>query len=278
MADKPEIAPETGTGTEEIAETVEVPEEPTAPDADASAVGGPEEDHDDDGESHAASKTSVPYDRFRAINERRKAAESKAAELQAKLSALETPKAEQPKTVETRSKLKSNLKSAPADLTALQQMEFYGLETMEEHLPALLDAWFEKKFGMASNQAAATMQHATISTRQRIVSEFNEAAKTHGLDPKSETLRSAVGALMDTGKFQSFADAMDAFKPATVPKPPVKMVNGKGAEIDSVDLTGLSRVRAFPKNAQEAMALAAAGKKVEPVSVTDILRASMAKS
>lgn len=273
MADDPVETAEEGTATETSEETAaESTEVVETEDSDSI----PADDAEGDDSEGVSAKSDVKYSRFRSVNERRKAAELENIQLKARLSALE-PKPIEVKPPTTRDRLKKTLTPAPADMTALEQMEYYALGTLEQH-PEILDEWFEKKFGMKPDAAAATLSHATVSTREQIISQFNEAAASHGLDPKNENLRSAVGALMDTGKFRSFGEAMDAFKPANpIQKTVAKTINGKGQEVESLDLTGLSRVRAMPRNAQDAMKLAAAGKRIEAVSVTDILRATQDK-
>jgi len=274
MADEPETAPETGTGSDEAAP--EATEETTATEspADDSVVGG-----EDGSEDHAAAqeedagKTHVPYSRFKSINERRKAAEAKAAELEAKLAAL-TPKPE-PVVIAPKDKLKRGLRPAPADMTPLEQMEYFALETLEQH-PEVIDAWFERTFGMAPDVAAATLSYSSNATRDTIVGQFEKACGERGLDPKNPAIQDAVGRMMDSKKFKTFGEAMDVFvKPKTNGNSPVKKVV-KGAESDGVEVGGLSRVRILPRTAREAAALAAQGKSIEQLSVTDLLR-EMAK-
>jgi hypothetical protein len=271
MADPVETA-DLGTASETAVEDI-VAE--SATDAD---IGGSNGDTSDtaDGETEIAATAhtdTVKYSRFKSVNDRRIAAEQKAAVLEAQLAALQ-PKTEQPKPKGLRERLKQGFQAAPADMSPLEQFQYYGLQAVEQHMPELLDQWFEGKFGTKPEAAAATLAHSAVFTRENIVRQFTEAATSHGLDPKNEGLRVAVGALMDTGKFRTFADAMDAFKPQAAPKPAPqhRRVNG-GTEIESVDVTGLSRVSSLPRNAKEAGALAAKGKAAPHESVSDILKA-----
>ena len=271
MADEPEIAPESGTGTDDSAPEI-VEETPTTETpADDSADGEEESTEDSGTDQETKGETNVPYSRFKSVNERRKAAEAKLAEVEAKLAAA-TPK-EGPKPPSPKDKLKRGLKPAPADMTALEQMEYYALETLEQH-PEILDAWFERKFGMPADQAAATLAHTTTTTRETIVAQFEKACSERGLDPKNPAVQDAVGRMMDSKNYKTFGEAMDVFvKPKTNGNPPRKIV--KGAETSGVDVVGLSRVRVLPKTAREAGILAAQGKSIEHVSVSDILKASV---
>jgi hypothetical protein len=268
--DEPEIQPDAGTGEEEVA--TETTEEPTVTDTPADdSADGDEDGTEAEPESHETKgETNVPYSRFKSVNERRKAAEARAAELEAKLAAA-TPK-EEPKPVSPRDRLKRTLTPAPADMTPLEQMEHYALQTIELH-PEILDSWFESKFGMPADQAAATLAHTTTTTRETIVAQFEKACGDRGLDPKNPAVQDAVGRMMDSKKYKSFGEAMDVFvKPKTNGTAPRKVV--KGAETQCVDVVGLSRVRVLPKTAKEAGVLAAQGKSIEHVSVSDILKAS----
>lgn len=269
MADEPEVTPETGTGTNDVAEESAEETPGAATLADDSAGGNGESE--DDAEGHeAAGKTNVPYSRFKSVNDRRKAAEAAVAELQAQLAA-QSQKAEA-KPLTTADRLKKGLKAAPADMSALEQMEFYNLETMEQHLPEMFDRIFEAKFGMKPEAAAAVLGHSSVTTREQIVQQFEAAAGARGLDPKNPKLQDAVGRLMDSKQFKNFGEAMDVFvKPKTNGIIPKKST-GKGAETDGLDVGGLSRVKALPKTAKEAGILAAQGKSIEHVSVSDILR------
>ncbi len=273
MSDDPVEPAEEGTAETtpegDTAEPIEAATDDSAEGQDEDAEGEAPE-----GEEPVHAKSDVKYSRFRSVNERRKAAEAEVAKLQAQVAALQ-PKVEEPAPKGTAERLKNVLKPAPANMTALQQMEFYTLEALQSHLPEMLDQWFEKNMGLKPDAAAATLQHATVSSRQSIVQQFEEAAKTHGLDPRDQGLRDAVGSLMDTGRYRTFADAMDTFRPKTALKPPPGKVNGRGAsEIETLDLTGLPRVNVLPKNAKEAHTLAAAGKRIATLSVTDILNAT----
>jgi len=269
---EPEIAPATGTGTEET--VVETPEETpiTGTPADDSADGEDEVLEADAAEVEAGTKTNVPYSRFKSVNERRKAAEARTAELEAKLAAL-TPK-EEAKPTQPKDKLKRTLTPAPADMTPLEQMEYYGLQTLETH-PEIFDAWFEKTFGIPADQAAATLAHATTTTRETIVAQFEKACEDRGLDPKNPSVQDAVGRLMDSKKYRNFGEAMDVFVKPKPSAPIQKKPATKGAESEGLALGGFSRVAVLPKTAKEAGILAAQGKAIEHVSVSDILRASM---
>ena len=271
MADEPETTVDAGTTTEEDAtETTEEAEVTETP-ADDSADGDDDGSEADAAAQEAAGKTNVPYSRFKNVNERRKAAEARTAELEARLAAL-TPK-EEVKPVAPKDRLKG-LKAAPMDMSPIEQMEFYGLQALEAH-PEILDQWFERKFGVKPEAAAATLAHSTVSTRDQIRSQFETACAARGLNSKDPNLQAIVGSAMDTGKFKSFGEAMDVFvKPKTNGTSPKKVV-GKGAESEGVDVGGLSRVRVLPKNAKEAGVLAAKGQAIEHVSVTDILKASV---
>lgn len=274
MADDPVEAAEEGAASEVAEET---PAEQTDPPVQEET--GDESIEDADGsdpgdETGAHAKSDVKYSRFRSVNERRKAAEAEVQRLKGQLEAL-APKPEPVAAKTTKDRLKNILKPAPADMPPLQQMEYYTLEAMQEHLPELLDSWFEAKMGMKPDAVAATIQHNTVATREQILTQFNDAAKTHGLDPTDETLKTAVGALMDTGKFRTFDEAMNAFRPKIAQSTnKVRRVNGKGAETGTLDVAGLSRVTRDILSKDEAMALAAKGVRVEQKSVTDILRAA----
>lgn len=234
-----------------------------------------------DDSAAAASKhpDSVEYKRFRSVNERRKAAEAENATLKAQIAALQ-PKKEEPIAVprSTAERIKKILAPAPKDMGTLDQLEYYGVETLRAHLPEMLDELLESRLGMKLDAAAATLSHAKDSTRQTIRSQFEQAAKAHGLDPNNENVQHIVGSAMDSGRFKTFSDAMDAMVPAKAKKEEVRRVNGKGAEIESVDLTGLSRVKAMPMNKEDAMKLAAQNKRVETLSVVEILRQTGAKA
>jgi len=271
MADEPEITPDAGTGTDDA--TVETTEETSVTEtpADDSADGDEDATEGDDTAQETKGDAHVPYARFKTVNERRKAAEAKAAELEAKLAAL-IPK-EEKKQVSPKEKLKG-LKPAPSDMPPLEQFEHYALETLEAH-PEILDAWFERKFGMAPDLAASTLVHSTKTTQAAIRQQFESACSERGLDPRNPTLQHMVGTAMDSGRAKSFAEAMDVFaKPkqktnGTTQKPTAT----KGAESNGVDVDGLSRVRVLPRTAREASLLAAQGKAIEHVSVSDILKA-----
>lgn len=269
--DEPETQPDAGTGADDTAtETTEDTPITDTP-ADDSADGDTGAADDAGAGQAAAGDSNVPYSRFKQVNERRKAAEARTAELEAKLAAL-APK-EPPKPVSARDKLKRSLTPAPADMTPLEQMEHYALETIEQH-PEILDAWFERKFGMPADQAAATLAHTTTTTRETIVAQFEKACGDRGLDPKNPAVQDAVGRMMDSKKFKSFGEAMDVFvKPKTNGTAPRQVA--KGAESQGVVVDGLSRVRILPKTAKEAGVLAAQGKAIEHVSVSDILKASV---
>ena len=263
---EPVETPESGTGETASTETAEnTPITETS--ADDSAAGDTDDSGETAGGATETAGTQIPYDRFKKVNEQRKAAEAKAAELQARIDEL-TPK---PK-VEAKDKLKRSLKQAPADMTPLEQMEFYGLSTLEEH-PEVLDAWFERKFGMSPEAAAATLAHTTTTSRATILGQFEKACNDRGLDPRNPSVQEAVGRLMDSKKFNSFGEAMDVFvKPKTNGTVAPRKV-GKGAESESVAVEGLSRVRILPRTAQEAHALAAKGQAIEHESVTNVLAA-----
>jgi len=269
MADDPVETAEEGTATETAedvaAETTETEEVETESATDDDAEG--------DDEAAASTETDVKYSRFRSVNERRKAAEQENRDLKAQLAALQ-PKKEEPAPLTTVDRLKRSLKPAPKDLDTLGQLEYYGLETLEQHADEVIGAWFEKKFGMKPEQAGATLSHATVSTREHIRSQFEQAAKAHGYDPTDKQVQTLVGLAMDSGQFKTFGEAMDAMRPKTA-KTEARRVNGKGAESDSVDLTGLSRVRAMPLTKEDAARITKSGKRIENVSVTEILRESM---
>ena len=262
---EPETTTDAGTVTEETATdtTEEAPITETPADDSADGEDGESEG---DGEGQAASgKTNVPYDRFKSVNERRKSAELEVAALKAKLEAL-TPK-EPVRPEDPRAKLKK-IVAAPADFSPLEQFEYYGQQTLEKHLPEML----ERLIGMKPEAAAAVLGFSKDSSRETIKGQFEKACTDRGLNAKDANLQAIVGSAMDTGKFKTFGDAMDVFvKPKTNGTGPKKVV-GKGAESEGVDVGGLSRVRALPKNAKEAGVLAAQGKSVEHVSVTDILK------
>jgi len=237
-------------------------------------------DDDAEGEDSAAGASTpsdVKYSRFRNVNERRKAAESEVLNLRAKLEALQ-PKKEEPAPRTVADRLKGTLTPAPSDLSVLKQMEYYGLATLEQHADEVIGDWFKKKFGMGVDEAGATLSHAKVSTRESIRSQYEQAAKAHGLDPSNENVQFIVGTAMDTGRFKTFAEAMDAMTPARPTKTVVRSINGKGAETESVDITGLSRVKSLPRTKEEAMKLAASGKRIEAMSVVDILKGMAAKT
>jgi len=271
MVDEPETTADAGTANEEtVTETTE-----ETPVIDTPADDSADDDSEDsEGEVTAQGvkgETNVPYSRFKNVNERRKAAELKASELEAKLQKYEGPKGPVAATPKERIK---GLKAAPVDMTPIEQMEWYGVQALEAH-PEILDQWFERKFGVKPEAAAATLAHSTVSTRDQIRSQFEAACAARGLNSKDPNLQAIVGSAMDTGKFKSFGEAMDVFvKPKTNGTSPKKVV-GKGAESEGVDVGGLSRVRVLPKNAKEAGVLAAKGQAIEHVSVTDILKASV---
>jgi hypothetical protein len=230
-----------------------------------------------DGQGEAVEDPSrspdVKYSRFKRVHGRMKTAEEENIALKARLAVLEPKKPERQATAADR--VKKILTRAPQDMPLLEQMEYYGVETLRNH-PELLDEWFESRFGMKPEQAGATLSHATISTAQQIRNEFKQACEAHGLDPTNEGVQNAVGVLMDSKRYKTFEEAVSVFKPRTAVKQVAPRVggNGKGAEVETVDLTGLSRVRALPKTKEEAMELAARGKRIEHASVVDILRAS----
>jgi hypothetical protein len=271
MPEEPETAPETGTGNEEVAPEVVEDSPVTDTPADDSADGDNDETETGTQDHEAKAESHIPYSRFKSVNERMKAAEAKAAELEARLQAL-TPRVEPPPVL-PKDKLKRSLKAAPADMSPLEQMEYYALETIEQH-SEVLDNWFEKKFGMTADQAAATLAHTTTTTRETIVAQFEKACSERGLDPRNPAVQDSVGRMMDSKKFKSFGEAMDVFvKPKT--NGTVQRKNVKGPETVGVEIGGLSSVRVLPKNAKEAGILASQGKSVEHVSVSDILKASV---
>lgn len=271
MADPVE---EADLGTAEEATEVETAESVEAETEDSVDAETEDADGDDSGaETDAQGKGVVKYSRFRNVNERRKAAEERVAELQAEVARLR-PKDEKPQPKGLRERLKQDFKPAPSDLPVLDQMQFYGLQVMEQHFPELMEQWFEAKFGTKPEAAAATLAHSAVSTREQIVKQFTEAAEAHGLDPRDETLRSAVGVLLDTGRFRTFAEAMDVFGASKVKPQQKRPINGKGAESESVDITGLVRARNSILTKEQAMALAAKGQRVEHVSVVDILKSA----
>lgn len=260
---------------EQVEETAAESEERVEAEADDAAPEDADGEVSEPSEDDSAAG-SVKYTRFKNVHERMKTAEAKAAELQKQLDALkpkEEPKAE-PSTAE---RLKRHLKPAPKELPVLEQMEYYTLETIQAHLPEILESWFEGKFGMKPEAAGATLSHATVSTRDTIRKQWETAASARGLDPKSEQLREAVGNLMSSGKYSSFDEALDLFSPRKKPAAPAR-ITGKGAEVDSVDLTGLSKIRVLPRNKDEAMRLASENKRIEPVDITEILAAMQDKS
>lgn len=275
MADEPETEAEAGTATEEAAtETTEETDATDTP-ADDSADGDEDGSEADAAAAEAAGKTNVPYARFKSVNERRKMADAKVAELEAKLAAL-TPK-EEVKPVAPKDRLKRGITPAPADMTPLEQMEHYALQTLETH-PEILDAWFEKKFGMAPDAAAATLAYSKDSTQSTIRAQFEKACTERGLDPKDPNLQVMVGSAMDTKKFRTFGDAMDVFvKPKTNGSATKRQV-GKGAESDGVDVTGLTRAGRSILTKDEATALAEKGQRVPQKSVVDILRESQTRA
>jgi len=267
---------EAGLGTAEdpsediAADPVEVEADESAEDEAGDADGDGEEV-----EAEASGKDVVRYSRFKSVNDRRKAAEAKAAALEAEVARLR-PKEDKPQPKGIKERLKADYKPAPADLSALEQMQYYGVQALEQHLPEMLDQWFETKFGTKPEAAAATLAHSAVSTREQIIRQFTEAAESHGLNPKDDGLRSAVGVLMDTGKFKTFNEALDVFKAAGVKvQQKTKPVNGKGAEVEGVDLSGLVRVRNPIITTEQAMSLAAKGQRVEQRSVTEILRSAL---
>jgi len=270
MADDPEITPDAGTGTDDTEPETTDEAEVTDTPADDSADGDDATDGDDSGHQ-AAAGTNVPYSRFKSVNDKRKAAEAKSAELEAKLAAL-SPKAE---PVAPKDRLKRALKPAPEGSTPLEAMEHYALETLETH-PEIFDQWFESKFGMPADQAAATLAHTTTTTREAIRSQFDAACGERGIDPKNPAVQDAVGRMMDSKKYRSFGEALDVFvKPKATTTTVTKKSTPKGPESSGVDVDGLSRVRILPKSAREASELAAKGQRVEHMSVSDILRATM---
>lgn len=265
----PETQPDAGTGEETVVPETTSTEEVTETPADDSADGdGSSVDAEDGG--HETAGTKVPYARFYKVNEAKKTLAAENERLKQQIAALQPKEPARPATPADR--LKRVLRPAPSDLSTLEQMELYNLDTLEAHAPELIERWFEQKFGMKPEQAAATLTHTTQTTREQIIHQFETAAKARGLDPRSSALKDAVGVLMDTGKYQSFEAAMDTFKPATPAPKPTPRINGKGAEVDTVDLAGLSRVRALPRNAAEASKLAQEGKRIEQMSVQEILR------
>lgn len=269
MAD-PETAAETGPAeTETVAETVETETEvETAADDSAGDHG----DDDAEGEPDQQGKASIPYARFKDVNGKRKAAEAKAIELQAKLDAL-TPKKEE-KAVEPKARLRG-LKQAPADWTPMEQMEHYIMAAVEAH-PEIIEGILEKKFGMSVDAAAATLAQARPRVQRDIRTEFETACKAHGLDPNDKLVQHMVGTAMDGGLARTFDEAMDAFvKPKGNGKTTTterRRVNG--AETDSVDVSGLTRVNKTFLSKDEATALAAQGKRVVQKSVVELLKES----
>lgn len=269
MAD-PETQPETGTGEqEEVAQ--EATEETPAVDTPADDSADDEQDEPEVGtqDHEAKPETNVPYSRFKSVNERRKAAETENIELKAKLAAL-TPK-EEAKPESPKARLKG-LQPAPADMTPLEQMEFYGLQALEKH-PEFLDKWFAAKFGMAPEQAAATLSYTTTSTQDTIRSQFEAACAERGLDSKSPAIRDAVGRMMDSNKYKNFGEAMDVFvKPRTNgTKPQQKPEQKRGPETGGVDVTGLQRSVKTILDKNEATAMAEKGVRVPQKSITEIL-------
>ena len=240
--------------------------------AGADEIADDAEGDDSEAEDEPSAKGQVKYSRFRSVNERRKQAEAEVAALKAQIATMS--QREEVVSKGPSDRIKKILKPAPATMTALEQMEYYGVETMRAHMPELFDEIFEKRFGMKPDQAGATLSHATTSTRDNLLRQWEESAKAAGLDPRNQTLRNAVGAVMDSGAFSTFAEAISVFRPQAAKKVEPRKIGKNGAEVESVDLSGLSRVKALPRTKEEAMKLAAANKRIEHASLADILRAT----
>ena len=269
MADEPETTTDAGTVTDETPTDTTDDTAVTDTSADDSAGGDDGAVDDDAASQDATGKTNVPYSRFKNVNERRKAAELENAELKGRLAALE-PKREEAKTASPKDRLKGVTPADPT-WTPAQQLEHYALETLEKH-PEIIDRRIKELFGMDPAAAAATLSYSKVSNQRTIRGEFEQACREHGLDPANEGVQNVIGGAMDTKKFRTFGEAMDAILPKTKSGTAPKKVNGKGAESDGVDVEGLSRVKALPKDAREAGVLAAQGKQIELRSVTDILK------
>jgi len=267
----PETPAETGTATDDAMETTETENDgaDTTP-AEAENTEGDAGEGSEGGET-AAAEGPVPYARFHKVVKQRNETTERLRELEAEnaqLKAATAPKVE--KADDPRATLTGKLGPAPKGLTEMEAVEWYVRKGLELHLGPLL----EQQFGMAPQAVAANVTQLAATTNEQIVAKYNEVAKSRGLDPSNRAIRHAVAAAMDSGEYRDFDAALNAiFGPRAVTKPN-KAVNGKtagvGAESDGVVAAALTSAKGLPRNAAEAGRLAAAGKRVPHVSVTDI--------
>lgn len=215
------------------------------------------------------SKT-VPYGRFREVNEKAKANAAKAAQLEAELAELRKT---QVKPAPAEEYKPQEMEAAPAELSELQRVDWYVRKGVERHFPDLV----KKAFGMEPEEIRTLLGTQRETSKDYAERTWTTLCGEVGLDPKDRTIREITGGLVGRGK--SIPEALKLVASFTKAKPVAK-ATGKTvtpAESNGVtDVMTAETVLTFDK--KQAAELARQGKRVAHKTIEEILAESKART
>jgi hypothetical protein len=200
------------------------------------------------------SQPTIPYPRFKEVNDRMKVAEAQAEEMQAQLEEIQAQRAAEKEERERPQK-------PPAGASQREQIEWYIRNTT--------DKWFKDQFGMEPSKAKEILSAVPEASRTANEQKWINLAGAHGLNPSDKRTQAIVlGLTQGEGLTPEDAAKAAADILRVKPKPPPPDLEHDG-------LAGIAtQDDAWAFSKADASRLASQGKKTPHRTVDEIFSKS----